>query len=79
MDEVQTSRRQAAWLSGLTSDLHYAVEPGASTQIRFPGAGPFDERLGYHQLPERVERLAGQGFGVCGPGTHVAQDDRAHR
>ena len=65
VDEVQTSRRQAAWLSGLTVDLHYAVEPGASTQIRFPGAGPFDERLGYHQLPERVERLAGQGFGVA--------------
>ena len=65
VDEVQTSRRQAAWLSGVTADLHYAVEPGASEQIRFPGAGPFDERLGYHQLPARVERLAGQGFGVA--------------
>jgi membrane peptidoglycan carboxypeptidase len=65
VDEVQTSRRQAAWLSSLASELHYAVEPGPSAEVRFPGAGPFDERLGYHRLPERVQRLAGQGFTVA--------------
>ena len=63
-DEIESSRRQAAWLSSLASELHYAVEPGPSTEVRFPGAGPFDERLGYHRLPERVQRLAGQGFTV---------------
>lgn len=64
VDEVQTSRRQAAWLSGLVSDLHYEVKPGPSPAIRFPGEGPFDERLGYHRLPEMVQRLAGQGYTV---------------
>ncbi len=64
VDEVQTSRRQAAWLSGLAPDLHYEVKPGPSPEIRFPGIGPFDERLGYHQLPDMVQRLQGQGFAV---------------
>ncbi len=64
VDEVQTSRRQAAWLSSLVPDLHYEVEPGASPAIRFPGGGPFDERLGYHRLPGLAKRLVGQGFSV---------------
>jgi len=63
-DEVQTSRWQARWLSELAADLQYQVEPGPSTAIRFPGAGPFDARLGYHRLPELVQRLEGQGFTV---------------
>ncbi len=64
MDEGQNSHRQAAWLSSLARDLQYEVKPGASPAIRFPGVGPFDERLGYHQLPELVERLKSQGFVV---------------
>jgi membrane peptidoglycan carboxypeptidase len=63
-DEVHTSRRQAAWLGGLAPELHYTLAPGPSPAIRFPGPGPFDERLGYHQLPEIVQRLAGQGYAV---------------
>ena len=64
MNEAQTSLRQAAWLSSLARDLRYEVKPGPSPSIRFPGAGPSDERLGYHQLPGLVERLKGQGFVV---------------
>ena len=64
VDEAQTSRRQAAWLSGQEPDLHYEMKPGPSSAIRFPGAGPFDERLGYHRLPELVHRLTGQDFTV---------------
>ena len=63
-DEVRTSRRQAGWLAGLASALHYEVQPGPSSAIRFPGVGPFDQRLGYHRLPELVQRLEGQGFTV---------------
>lgn len=63
-DEIQTSRRQAKWLSGIARDLHYEVKPGVSDALRLPGSGPFDERLGYHQLPELVKRLEGQGFKV---------------
>lgn len=61
-DEVRSSRRQAAWLSGLAPELRYEVKPGPSPAIRFPDAGPFDERLGYHRLPEMVKRLKEQDF-----------------
>lgn len=64
VDEARTSRRQAAWLSGQLADVHHELLPGPSSAIRFPGAGPFDDRLGYHRLPERVQRLAGQDFAV---------------
>ncbi|HSW06463.1 MAG TPA: transglycosylase domain-containing protein [Aquabacterium sp.] len=65
VDEVKTSRRQAAWLSGLVPELHFELKPGPSPAIRFPGAGPFDERLGYRRLPETVQRLTGQGFTIA--------------
>jgi membrane peptidoglycan carboxypeptidase len=64
VDEAKTSRRQAVWLSGLVPDLRYELKPGPSTSIRFPVGGPFDERLGYHRLPEVVQRLEEQGFTV---------------
>lgn len=63
-DEVQTSRHQSDWLSERTSRLSFQVEPGPSNAIRFAGNGPYDQRLGYHQLPQLVERLQSQGFEV---------------
>ncbi len=63
-DEVQSSRRQADWLAGRVAGLQAELQPGPSDAIRFPGAGPFDDRLGYHALPERLQRLAGQGYAV---------------
>ncbi|HKX42904.1 MAG TPA: transglycosylase domain-containing protein [Burkholderiaceae bacterium] len=63
-DELQTSRRQAAWLSGRAAALHYEVKPGPSPAIRFPGNGPFDKRYGYHQLPDLVEQLKRQDYAV---------------
>jgi len=66
VDEMRSSRWQARWLSHLAPELKYTVEPGPSPSsvLRFPGAGPADERLGYHQLPELLQRLQGQGFSV---------------
>lgn len=64
MDELQTSRRQAAWLSRWAAELHYEVKPGPSPAIRFGGNGPFDMRLGYHQLPELMEQLKRQDYVV---------------
>ncbi len=63
-DEAQTSRRQAEWLAGRVAGQQAELQPGPSDAIRFPGAGPFDERLGYHALPDRLQRLAGQGYAV---------------
>jgi membrane peptidoglycan carboxypeptidase len=64
VEETRTSKRQAAWLAGLARQLGFKVEPGPSPAIRFPGAGPYDERLGYHRLPEFVERAKSQGYAV---------------
>lgn len=62
--EVQSSRWQAAWLSSVAAGLRYEMRPGESEAIRFPGAGPFDRRLGYHQLPQLIDKLKRQGFAV---------------
>src|SRR6185436_7086646 len=64
VEETRTSKRQAAWLASLARQLGFKVEPGPSTAIRFPGAGPYDERLGYHRLPDFVERAKSQGYAV---------------
>ncbi|MCZ7559344.1 MAG: transglycosylase domain-containing protein [Burkholderiaceae bacterium] len=64
VDEIRTSRLQAELLGDIARQTAFEVEPGPSTSIRFPGNGPYDERLGYHQLPQTIERLAAQGFEV---------------
>ena len=64
VDEVQTSRHQARLISELARDLRFEVEPGASDTIRFPGLGPYDQRLGYYSLPNFVERLERQNYVV---------------
>jgi membrane peptidoglycan carboxypeptidase len=64
VDEVRSSRWQAQHLAALGREMHFAVAPGPSEAIRFPGPGPYDERLGYRQLPALVERLKQQGFAV---------------
>lgn len=63
-DEIRTSRRQAAWLSEMTRSLTFQMQPGPSSAIRFPGNGPSDQRLGYHALPEMIQRLNVQGYPV---------------
>ncbi|RZS53125.1 transglycosylase domain-containing protein [Sphaerotilus mobilis] len=64
LHELQHSRLQAWLLSGYTSELAHVVEPGPSPAIRFPGDGPYDERLGYHRLPDWTRKLATQGYAV---------------
>lgn len=62
--EMHTSKLQALWLSRYAENLDYRVEPGASTNIHFPDAGPFDRRLGYSALPVFIERLSERGFDI---------------
>jgi len=65
-DEVQNSRLQARWLASTGRQLSFKVGPGPSPSIRFPGpnAGPYDERLGYAELPKFIHRLGAQGYAV---------------
>ncbi|MEA1028518.1 transglycosylase domain-containing protein [Pseudomonas sp. N-137] len=55
--EMRTSRFQAQELSRYAASLTYSVQPGPSDAIVYPGAGPFDRRLGYSSLDEFLPRL----------------------
>lgn len=63
-EEVNTSNYQARYLSDISKQLSFQLEPGASSSIRFPKYGPYDNRLGYTALPEIMGRLQNAGFGV---------------
>ncbi|WP_373696532.1 transglycosylase domain-containing protein [Variovorax sp. EBFNA2] len=63
-NELKTSRLQSALWRDLASGANFSVDAGASDAIRFPRNGPYDERLGYHQLPGYIERLKPQGYAV---------------
>ncbi len=63
-DEARTSRRQAERLAAFDQKLRYAVRPGPSDAIRFPGDGPYDQRLGYHALPQFLARLTAQDWQI---------------
>ncbi|MFM2067906.1 MAG: hypothetical protein RLZZ584_2815 [Pseudomonadota bacterium] len=62
--EMSSSQLQSVAIGALAGQLRYNVEPGPSGAIRFPGAGPYDLRLGYAQLPEFVNRLNGLGYTI---------------
>jgi membrane peptidoglycan carboxypeptidase len=64
VDELKTSRLQSALWRDLASDARFSVDAGASDAIRFPHTGPYDERLGYHQLPGYIDRLQPRGYVV---------------
>jgi membrane peptidoglycan carboxypeptidase len=63
--ETTRSTLQARYFSELGRQMDFHVEPGPSPEIRFPGEGPFDVRLGYSAIPARTERLAAQGYSIA--------------
>ncbi|GAA5174078.1 transglycosylase domain-containing protein [Niveibacterium umoris] len=67
--ETTTSRFEALHLAEWGRSMSFHVEPGKSDAIRFPGAGPFDQRLGYSTLPEYLARLGARDFAI----THQAR------
>ncbi|KQW64656.1 transglycosylase domain-containing protein [Variovorax sp. Root411] len=64
VDELKTSRLQSALWRDLGNGASFSVDAGASDAIRFPHTGPYDERLGYHDLPAFIDRLEPQGYVV---------------
>ncbi len=62
--EFQASRLQARYFAGVARDMKFVVQPGPSTSIRFPQAGPYDQRLGYSELPAFIKRLQAKGFEI---------------
>lgn len=55
--EMRTSKFQSREASKFAATLTYELQPGPSDAIRYPGAGPFDMRLGYSALGEFLPRL----------------------
>jgi membrane peptidoglycan carboxypeptidase len=62
--EMRTSWLQSRVLSALAGRLSYAVAPGPSDAIRFPHAGPYNDRLGYSRLPDFNARLKAAGYRI---------------
>ncbi|MGE7957409.1 transglycosylase domain-containing protein [Pseudomonas sp. NPDC089530] len=62
--EIRTSKLQAREFSRFAADLSYSMAPGPSDAIVYPGAGPFDKRLGYSALDEFLPRLLKRGYVV---------------
>ena len=55
---------QSQWVSEYASRLHYQLGDGPSDAIRFPAAGPFNQRLGYSRIPELQPDLQRRGYQV---------------
>lgn len=70
--EIRHSRLQATHLARYAAELNYKVLEGTSDAIRFPAHGPFDQRMGYSELPRISERLSGQGFRLTHQARHSA-------
>jgi membrane peptidoglycan carboxypeptidase len=65
LDELEDSRWQAHFLSRIGAQLNFKLEPGPGEPLHAP-TGPYDERLGYSQMPAFSARLAERGFAVTG-------------
>ena len=63
--EMRTSKFQSRELSQYAATLSYELKPGPSDAIRYPGAGPFDLRLGYSSLDEFLPRLIKRDYVVA--------------
>jgi len=63
--EMRTSKFQAREVSKFAASLSYSLEPGPSDAIRYPGAGPFDLRLGYSSLDEFLPRLLKRNYVIA--------------
>lgn len=63
-NELRSSQWQARYLSELGRELTFKLEPGPSPSIRFPESGPYDERLGYSQIPAFTESLTTHDYQI---------------
>jgi membrane peptidoglycan carboxypeptidase len=62
--ETQTSAMQAKLVARITKNISYKVEKGPSNAIRFPSDSPYDERLGYANMPDYLAKLKERDFAI---------------
>jgi membrane peptidoglycan carboxypeptidase len=63
-DELLGSDWQARYAARIASELSYTLEAGPAPEPLPAAGGPYDERLGYRQIPDFVARLGERGFSV---------------
>jgi membrane peptidoglycan carboxypeptidase len=59
------SRITARLVADYVREISYRVEPGPAPAPARSTGGPFDIRLGYHELPATLERLEARGFTIA--------------
>lgn len=62
--EIRTSWLQSWIFSAVARRATFTVEAGPNREIRLPGPGPYDQRLGYSEIGRFTERLTGAGYEV---------------
>jgi membrane peptidoglycan carboxypeptidase len=63
--ESQTSAMQAKVFAKMAKQISYKVEKGPSKAIRFPSDSPYDERLGYANLPNYLDKLKARDYAIA--------------
>src|SRR5947209_975353 len=53
--EARSALLQSTLLSRWARTMTFASAPGPSSSAQFPGDGPYDQRLGYAQLPNYID------------------------
>ncbi len=62
--EMSTFAYQAHFFAELARKATYTVGAGPSPSIRFPQSAPYDDRLGYAQLPVLLDKLKTRDFEI---------------
>jgi membrane peptidoglycan carboxypeptidase len=74
--EITTSKYQARYLSEITRQLSFKLNPGPSKSIRYPSYGPYDQRLGYTLIPDSIGRLEKTGFSITAQASSSTMMDK---
>ncbi|HZV65636.1 MAG TPA: transglycosylase domain-containing protein [Telluria sp.] len=65
LQEIRTSSLQAQFFANMARKVSYKVGPGPSNAIRFPSDSPYDERLGYANLPDYLSKLKARDYEIA--------------
>ena len=65
VDEARSSSAQARFFAGIAAKASYKMEAGPSNSIRYPSDSPYDERLGYANLPDYLEKLRARDYTIA--------------
>lgn len=64
VQEMRTSSYQARFFAALAGKASYSLAAGPSSSIRFPSSAPYDDRLGYADLPVFFDKLKSRNFEI---------------